>query len=160
MLGMGVGLPMIMPGPDGKPMMSWQDWLPDSAKFNQLASKTKRMLSSANDLMEDNTGIDMGAGRGKLYKWQDQHGNWHFSDKASDKIAAANQMVESLPQVRNTMQAPPKIDFGGKKSQQTSNVPNIPLPTTIPVANIPKLIDDAKNIQQLADKRAKQFENL
>lgn len=160
LLGLGVGMPMLMPGPDGKPMMTGKDWLPDSGQFNQLIAKAKKLVYSANDLMENETGVNLGASRGKIYKWQDEHGTWHFSDTASDKIDAANQMVEAMPQIRNSMQSPPKIDFGDEKSQISNNVPNIPLPTTIPLAKIPKLIDDAKNVQKLADERAKRFDNL
>jgi hypothetical protein len=158
LLVIGVVMPMLMPGPDGKPMMTWRDWLPDTSKLNAVVGKAQEIVYDANELVSEKAGISVGAERPKLYKWKDEHGNWHFSDQASP--TALDQVVEALPQATNSMSPPPVINFGEQERAASRNAPNLPLPTTVPLDKIPKLIEDAKNVQKLADDRAKQFSKL
>ncbi len=158
LLVLGVGLPMLLPGPNGKPMMSWRDWVPDTNGLDTVVGEIKEIAYSANEIVEKSAGVNAGLERPKLYKWQDEQGTWHFSDQPSE--TANNQVVEALPQTKNTMAPPPEIDFGREEGQSSSTNTTIPLPMTVPAANIPKLIEDAKNLQKLADKRAKQFNKM
>ncbi len=160
-----VVLPMIIPGPDGKPIMSLNDWLPNTGSMNstsaKLTSKVKEWLFSAKETVERSAGVSVGIERPKLYKWRDENGAWHFSDKSD--VQAKNQIVEALPKIQNSMEPPPDIDFGDSDTSSSfsgAKSMSIPFPTSIPVGKIPQLIDDAKNVQKLADDRAKKLNNL
>lgn len=109
------GLPMIMKGPDGRPIMTMDDWLPSGVSVDSVVSTLDSVKDSAmqvvseqsqsgGDSVDDVEAVPVQAGSGTMYKWQDEKGQWHFS---SEKPLAASQVsVEALPEVNNLMQAP------------------------------------------------------
>lgn len=152
-----VVIPMIVPGPNGKPVMSLADWLPD---FRAIEAKISAFIRDTGDSVQKKTGVDVGIERPKMYKWKDQHGNWQFSDNPADvPVHIRNAQKVDLPDVANSMQAPPKIDFGDSGANSKSKGA-LPLPMTISPAKIPQLIDEAKNLQQTANQRAAQLNDL
>jgi hypothetical protein len=105
----GFVLPMLITGPDGRPLMTPQDWLPD---LGQSKAELQGQLT-ANDYQAER----LAASTGKMYKWQDDKGQWHFSEqKPSDAVIIA---VEQLPDVENVMDSP---------SDNTSGSSNIGFP--------------------------------
>ncbi len=159
---MTVVMPMIIPGQDGKPMMTIDDWIPDvTGMKNTVVDKFKEVLYTANEAVEGNTGVSVGIERPKLYKWQDENGTWHFSDRADS--ALTNQTSQMIPKIKNTMGAPPKIDFGDSDnagSGRSVREPSIPLPLSVGPDKISKLIDDVKNVQKMADDRATKINQI
>jgi len=103
-------LPMWLQGPDGKPIADIRDWL-------QMPAAVSGMVDSASGLFDnldlpamlDPTGSSasessMDATQGQFYRWQDDSGGWHFSDRPP----AGEQQVftaENLPEISNTMRA-------------------------------------------------------
>ncbi|WP_145999168.1 DUF4124 domain-containing protein [Oceanicoccus sp. KOV_DT_Chl] len=120
---LGIGLPMVMTGPNGKPIMTINDWIPDISglkpkNFNvegrvehlkSLTNLTDGSEPTAQNPVKtavDNSPGQLSASSGKMYKWQDENGRWHFS---SEKPTAAVEVsVEQLPEMENFMQAPVK----------------------------------------------------
>lgn len=150
-------IPMLIPGPGGKPVMSVKDWIPD---FRAIEAKITAFIQDTGDAIQKKTGMDVGVEKPKMYKWKDQYGNWQFSDNPADVPAhIRNAQKVDLPSVANTMQAPPKVDFGGSDAKSKGKSA-VPLPMTISPAKIPQLIDDAKNLQQTANQRAARLEDL
>jgi hypothetical protein len=125
-----IGLPMLVKGPDGRPMMTVNDWLPDGSSLAATEGKAVAAMSSLKALVDvgspavsassqqqrdshsgmlaaDVTGTD-GASRavttGKMYKWQDDKGRWHFSSQPPPDGRPVS--VENLPNVENVMEAP------------------------------------------------------
>lgn len=158
---MTVVLPMTIPGPDGKPVMTAEDWIPDvNGITNGVGEKIREMLYSASDAVESNTGVNVGMERPQMYKWQDENGNWHYSDRAD--MTAKNQTTEAMPKIKNSMGAPPDIDFGerGTARSGAGGGGSIPLPLSVRPDRIPELINNAKNVQKLADDRATKINQL
>ncbi len=122
---MVMGLPLLMKGPDGKPIMTWRDWLPDTssipvdkASINQVVDQLQHISAPAETAggsmpkLESDTGgvttlqtpTSFSTGSGKMYKWQDEKGRWHFSNQKP--MAASQVSMEELPEVENVMEAP------------------------------------------------------
>lgn len=135
-------LPMIIPGPDGEPVMSLDDWLPSADPIKK----------SVEQLTPQSTKT--------MYKWQDENGQWHFSDKAGD---VPEQVIEqNVPEVVNSMEA---LSSSEKNSEKTSVELKVPdgfqfSPTTVPLQDIPELIDEAKKARAMLEDRQKQLEEL
>lgn len=107
LLVLGALLPLFIRGPDGRPIMSFADWVP-----NWGASTPSATLSSDADAP-----ARLSSDSGKMYKWQDAQGRWHFSEeKPLDQSTAA---VESLPDVQNVMDAP----VAGRSNSSTIALP-------------------------------------
>ncbi len=78
LLVMGVAMPMLVPGPDGKPIMSLDDWIPHDLlrSLGQLGDDVVDVVESGKDAA--NTQIT-GAGA-EIYSWRDERGVIHYSD--------------------------------------------------------------------------------
>lgn len=85
LLVLGVGVPMFMTGPGGKPIMTVDDWIP-----HDTIAWFKRSFSGLSDLFEEGqesvTGFQpssTGAGT-EIYTWRDSNGVLHYSDTPVD----------------------------------------------------------------------------
>lgn len=120
-----VVLPLLIKGADDKPIMSGGDWFPNG---DRLIGLVRELGQRVGHLMGDEESAAVGSGgtddpsagtqpvtlsdaptsfkpeSGKMYKWQDEQGRWHFSsDKPSDQSTAS---IEALPDVKNVMDTP------------------------------------------------------
>jgi hypothetical protein len=137
---LAIGLPMLIKGPDGRPMMTVNDWLPDMSTLaategkavaamnslqsmvapDQLADSTPAQQQASGQLAVDVTKADAGSravSAGKMYKWQDGNGRWHFSSERP--VDGQSVSVENLPDVKNVMEAPVKE----RDKSSTMNLP-------------------------------------
>jgi hypothetical protein len=145
-------LPMLIPGPDGKPIMSFSDWLPSQQTLRNIGNSVGDTINGAAALVGQEPVIATAASK-KLYKWQDQHGRWHFSD--DPKQVPSHAKAQAMPQLANsTMAAPPQT-----KAADNDAGPSFSLsPTTLPITQIPQLIDDAKKVREQIEARNQQLE--
>lgn len=67
---------MVLPGPDGKPVMSLSDWMPEKPDTGWL-SKTPLSRETS------------------LYRWQDEQGHWNFSQEKPTNTALYETMTVS-----------------------------------------------------------------
>lgn len=89
MLGGLFGVLMFLPGPNGEPMMSWED-LPGFGIFNAATE----LVESAGDEIEERSGGN------EIYQWKDEHGTVHYGDKPVNgaslhKISSINDPIPS-----------------------------------------------------------------
>jgi hypothetical protein len=151
-------VPMIMPGPNGKPVMSARDWLPNSASIEHVRANLLSWWRRISTSVEQNTGLDVAPEPEQLFKWKDANGTWHFTNRADQASKDAHK--QALPTATNTMAPPPVVERDHESSTSTGPSIPLPLPTTIPADKIPQLIDDAKKLQKLSQDRAGQLDNL
>lgn len=123
-----LGLPLLMKGPDGRPIMTLDDWVPDISIDTQMVPEAGDSLKTI--LSPSFTGEDGNMGFGhpdqhesglgshsapvigrKMYKWQDDTGRWHFSNEKPDNVEVVS--VEEMPEVENVMEAPAKKGKSG-----------------------------------------------
>lgn len=96
-----------------------------------------------------------------VYKWQDKNGEWHFSNHPPPEGAAASTTtyrsdinVVAPPQA----ESPPTQESPAAKLADNPGIPSL-LPITDP-DRVKKLINDAKNVQNLADDRQHQLDQI
>lgn len=155
-----LALPMFMVKPNGERMMSWKDWLPDSKVLGNAADKLRTVAASNPDL-SDTPSLK---GSSKMYSWKDERGVMHFSEQPPPE-SIQNAKVRDLPKDVNLMAAVKPRERDGESGSAASNGGqgkgfNLAFPTTVPVKDIPKLVDDAKQLQALADQRTAALKEL
>jgi len=92
--------PMIIPGPDGEPIMTIEDWIP-----RELINSVGSGIDSAGSVLSgavDATGevVDTGGGD-QIYTWRDAQGVLHYSDTPVEN-------AETLELGDNTLEIPAK----------------------------------------------------
>jgi len=91
-----------------------------------------------------------------IYKWQDDSGEWHFSNHPP--AAGITSSVNVYRSDVNITQAPPSTPVDSKPEQPDEKASDIPktaaplLPITDP-ERVKQLIEDAKNVQDLVNNR-------
>jgi len=107
------------------------------------------------------------------YRWQDQNGVWQFSSLPNRNTL--NHVVRTDPDA-NVLQSlsQEQIDKVFGRVAPTDNSitrdnplangkgleNSLPIPTTIPVTEIPKLLEQAKDVQKIAEDRLKQMDSV
>ncbi len=108
------------------------------------------------------------------YRWQDTNGVWQFSQQPNPNTL--NLIVRTDPEA-NLLQSlsADQIDIAlGRIKPETSNSivknnpfangadmeGNLPLPATIPLEEIPKLIEQAKDVQNIVDQRKQAMDQI
>ena len=122
--------PLFLKGSDGKPI-KLSDWVPNKDRMlgmarqaakagDELATDSMQSLGQLTDTAgsssmqaEVEAAPDtLKASSGKMYKWQDENGRWHFSSQKP--METGNVALEDLPDVENVMDAP--VDGEGDDS--------------------------------------------
>lgn len=154
-----LALPMFLVGPSGKPLMSLNDWLPGDVTLNSATKKLVKTWNKASGALEQSTGINMTVETPKLYKWKDAKGHWQFSNEPPP-ANVGEVFMQDIPQMGNVMQ--PVTPRERADANAGNNGPGFKLafPTSIPLKDIPKLVDDAKKLQKTADLRQRALESL
>ncbi len=152
-------LPMFMLGPGGKPLMSLSDWMPGNMSLAGAGNKLVNTWNKASGKLQQGTGIDLSMPTAKLYKWKDAQGRWQFSNEPPP-ADAGEVFVQDMPQMANVMQPVEMRERQDTNSGNRGPGFNFPFPATVPVKDIPKLIDDAKNLQKTADLRKAALDNI
>jgi hypothetical protein len=153
-----VVVPMIMPGPNGKPVMTYKDWLPNSASIERVRTSLLSWWRHFTTSVEQNTGLDVAAEPEQFFKWQDANGTWHFTNRAD--MASKDAQKQALPTATNTMAPPVFVERDHESAPPPAPSIPVPLPTTIPADKIPQLIDDVKKLQKTSQERATQIDDI
>lgn len=165
------GLPSNSGGPveilSGKEEDAWIQW--GSDKKSNGGTITKATDAEGKLLQE---------ARNTYYRWKDKEGVWQFTKQPNPntenflmKVDPNANIVQSLSQDRidkafGRQPKPDSLTLAGKDNGKAKNplsqenTGNIPFPSSIPVDQIPQLIDQAKGIQELSNERQKILEKL
>lgn len=172
-----VASPFILPGQNGKPILSWDKLnLPNFAsllsRFTSNNSNTttrdiEKADSSIEETLETEAEAEADENTTAVHKWMDKHGVWHFSDKhnpeGQDEVVRINinrNVVQATPVVKDIPDEDGKAEGEKDKGDNKDDGPNIPYPTTVPMKDIPKLISDTKALKETMDKRYKEQQKL
>ncbi|MCG8312236.1 MAG: hypothetical protein MI976_03385 [Pseudomonadales bacterium] len=181
--------PFIMRGPDGKPLMSLQDLsLPDFSLPSGIPKGAPKQLTGNDEeawiawskdkpnpsspkvyVIDPQNKQPIQAKPGVFYRWKDAEGVWQFS--STPNLNTPNIVIETDPNA-NIVQSlsDDKIDSAlGRVKEVIADVdmpegdgpelPSIPLPTTVPISEVPELINQAKAVQDLMNKRTELLNN-
>ncbi|MCG8312310.1 MAG: hypothetical protein MI976_03760 [Pseudomonadales bacterium] len=170
--------PFIMKGPDGKPLMSLQDLslpsfsMPKVAPEKLTGNEQQAWIAWSKDkpnptapkvyVIDPQNKQPIQAKPGVFFRWKDAEGVWQFS--STPNLNTPNIVIETDPNA-NIVQSlsDDKIDSAlGRVKEVIADVdapaadaelPSIPLPTTVPISEVPELINQAKAVQDLMNKR-------
>lgn len=142
---LAVAAPYVMKGEDGKPLMEFN--------LADTISRITGIFKSTSSDAEEQTSTGLPVTSDKVYKWKDENGRWHFSDKPLDGEKVTTHIIPKA-----NILAPVKIPGNEEEEAEVepTETPAIPVPMT--VQNVPKLIDDANNVQKLLDDRKSQLD--
>jgi len=130
----GFVIPHWLKGPDGKPVMSLSDWLPDLSVLSGLVDKIPSRSTAADSQLGEEK---------QFYKWQDEEGGWHYSDKAPDTALKVEK--QALPQMTNTIKA---VEVTERKTGSTPAIGSkmaspLQLPEGVSKEALEQMLEDA-----------------
>ncbi|MBA55619.1 MAG: hypothetical protein CMK89_14285 [Pseudomonadales bacterium] len=138
----------------------WIQWSEEHSTFQQPDQLTREQLAV----------LDIQRQKNIYYRWQDDNGVWQFSELPNRNTL--NMVVRTDPDA-NVLQglSEDQIDAAFGRVKNTNSIvennpfangegldQTLPIPTTIPIAEIPDLIEQAKDVQRIMDERMKQMD--
>ena len=132
--------PFFIKGPDGEPLMTIEDLKPDFS------------LPSVTAKLDDRD--DGGSKPVKVYKWQDEEGNWHFSNQPVDAEGAETIELDGNINIMPAFKAPErkKTTVAAASQPKTSLVPSI--------SQGLETLNQAKQVQATIDKRKADMDKI
>lgn len=112
---------------------------------------------------DDEQNEQSGSSSQSFYKWQDENGTWHYSDKPrSDggnmETVTVNPDANLLPGIQSAEESE-----NVKNDQKVSNPGEAetisPIPMTVPPGKVADMIRDAKNLQNTVEQRIQSIDN-
>lgn len=113
-------------------------------------------------------GVEYPKQEGVYYRYKDANGIWQFGETPQpgtmnyvSSIDPKANIIQSLgkEQIDNALgRIPAEPPPDKAKEKDDSLLSKLPLPTTVPAAEIPNLIQQAKDVQTLVNERTKQLE--
>ncbi len=162
--------PFLLHTPNGKPILSWDKLpLPDlSSLFGRASSaRVSKTIDKIKSTADKALPIDLDDNSTAVHKWIDEHGVWHFSDRKNpdghDQVVRINtntNVVQATPVAKDIADGNKSSADTNSKENENDDGPTIPFPTTIPMKDIPKLINDTKALKETLDKRYKEQQKL
>lgn len=133
--------PMFIKKPDGTPF---------------IESPLDYFTSSPEDTSSAPLG---GSSMQSFYKWQDENGTWHYSDQPQAGQNIETVTVDTNVNLIQGLKVEKKKEYTVSQAKKpAAELPSIPLPMTVPLDKVSKMLDDANNIQQLMDDRTDQID--
>ncbi|WP_019528459.1 hypothetical protein [Dasania marina] len=154
---LGFIVPMIMPGQNGKPIMSPRDWLPDEKTLDKITESVSKVANTTSEIAGGRPVFQ--STKKQLYKWQDKEGNWQFTDNYNQipNYALSQLQAQDMPSTVNSMVAPTIVEVA-EAASAGSNLLN---PDGTPdVSKMPEMVDEAKKVRAQLEARNKTLEEL
>lgn len=139
-------LPLFIKGPDGEPIMSLSDWVPE-------------VPDAVSDLAGEVTPDPVSSDPVTVYKWQDEDGQWHFSNQPPEVPDGAETM--ELSGDINLMES---VEIPEKRQQPTTtasaSTPSFTGPMTVAPEQVKEMMETVNSLQQSVDDRKKEIDAL
>lgn len=145
----------VLKSPKGEPWLSVSDFYDHNVfaqKFtnfkNSILDNTDSLLNDSKSLISDS--LNSESQDAHIYKWQDEKGTWHYSDKPQENSEAwiKPENLTVIPAIKPL--APKEIE------QNNDNKTFKPINNSAMSTNkVTELMNDVNNVQQLMDNRAK-----
>ena len=149
--------PFLLKRSDGRPWMTASD-----LKAPDLAMPDTSPLTDEIEKLSDPAPEDAASDHTTVYKWQDENGGWHFSNRADPTHPGEAVKINTNT---NTVQMPtPEKHTVDPRPYHSRNI--ITRETTAldtdasPYGQLPNLINKAKNVGNLLDQHQQQQERI
>ncbi|ALS31555.1 hypothetical protein PTRA_a0171 [Pseudoalteromonas translucida KMM 520] len=137
-----------------------ETWLSTSVVSNQSQQIKDKIISFTSNTFEqavNSVSNTSSTTRSKIFKWQDQQGQWHFSDTPHPNGKSVEVKLD--PKDINVVVAQDTaILSGSSKSSAISSTSATP--TVYDPVSIKKVFDDAEKAKQKLEQRTKQLNDL
>lgn len=132
--------PLFIKGPDGEPIMTFDDWSID------LPDSIDELLSTGNTEPADPEQSQPTT----VYKWQDENGQWHFSSTPPDLETAETMELDGNINIMDAFEPPPREETTVATGDAMSPVPGL---TTATPSQIQEAMETVTNLQETIDQR-------
>lgn len=149
----------IIKKPDGTPWLKVDDFTSSTSSFEKITEQIKNSWSdvakNTSELVQEKTATKKSA----VYRWKSSDGKWHMSDTPpADDTPVEIVYIKPNGNVIDLSPNDSQATSDSKASTQVNSAPIIPFPMTTSPQQAKTLIEDAKNIQSLLDKRAEKLQ--
>ncbi len=134
--------PFIIKKPDGTPMMTLKQFMPDAT----------RSINKLKNIGKEDT---------QLYRWKDAKGHWQYSDTPHESQSSENFKVTTQINSMKTIELPE----GFREAKKTDRFDplakddGLSTPfTTAPLSKVPEMLQQIEGIQGKFDARQKQLD--
>ena len=182
--------PFFLKGPGGRPLMTLDDLhLPSFGLPGKAAGPVETLSGTEEEAWiswgsdkktvsitkaTDEKGELLQAERNTYYRWKDKEGVWQFTKQPNPNTDNFQMVVDPNANIMQSLSQAsidkafgrePKSDtFGDNEKDGKTLLPgdasSIPFPSTVPIDQIPLLIDKAKGIQELSNQRQKMLDKI
>ena len=155
--------PFFLKGPDGRPLMSIGEAMPDwqrlgvvaQHQWSKLTGKARRLAGGDDDGSAD--------GKTRVYKWRDASGNLQYSDEPPPQGGAETLYIDpDVNLIPGTPPPPPAPSPSAAPQSEPKSAP-VPEPGLLPPimdpGRVKQLVDDAQGVQELLDDRARKMDD-
>lgn len=139
----------FLPGPDGNPIMPAEDWIPGTETLDQVTKVVNKVPGTGTA-----TKTKGGHETTKVYKWQDEKGRWHFSETPPEQKRADVEQITVTTDV-NTISP--------LEEPETDTAPTKEAPGFVQdfnLSDLPNVLENAKQVKEMMDQRAKETNSL
>lgn len=146
--------PLFIKGPDGEPVMTLDDWsisLPDSVTdLFEDGLPTSALSPAGDDAPEPTTTT--------VYKWQDEEGQWHFSNTPPKELIAEEMEISSDINLMDAYVPPPEPE---QQQAAASAMPQIPGGAiTATPEQVQEMMETVTNLQETIDQRKADMDEI
>lgn len=136
---LALAAPFFMKKPDGSPMLTLQ-----SLGLGTVAHKVSEVLPDSRPELPKTA---------EVYRWQDEKGIWHYSDKAQTPAAQKHQLQISQNRLPHVAVADKEEDEGADESLAHPQIPE-----HASLGDVPQLLKQVEQIKKTAEQRNKTLE--
>ena len=137
-----------------------ETWLSTSVVSNQSQQIKDKIISFTSNTFEqavNSVSNTSSTTRSKIFKWQDQQGQWHFSDTPHPNGKSVEVKLD--PKDINVVVAQDTAILSGSSKSSAVNSTSA-TPTVYDPVSIKKVFDDAEKAKQKLEQRTKQLNDL
>ena len=141
--------PFFLEKPDGQPIMEMptaSDFIPDKLMSDSGSSEGISSSSSSNQT---------------FYKWQDEHGQWHYGDQAptsSNKVSTLQ--VDTNTNIIQSLKIEPEETEESVQTTQQKKLPERLTSGELSFENASNALNDAKLVRDMMESRNSQLKAI
>ncbi len=146
--------PFFIRGPDGRPLMTLGEAMPDWQRMTATAKYQWRRLTGEVKSLASDAGSDDTGGKTRVYKYRDAAGNWVYADEPPPGGDAEVMYVDPNVNIIPPTPPPSATPAPEQPAQPADMEPSLFLPS-----NAKRALDGAKGVQDVLDERARQTDD-
>ncbi|WP_086479801.1 DUF4124 domain-containing protein [Oceanospirillum sanctuarii] len=160
-----VAAPLFIKGPDGQPLMQVSDLIPAEVLPETLV-KTLGISPSSTTSQTSSPPSSSTQSGSAIYRWQDDNGQWHYSDKAPAHTQSESVTLQPVNTVPALKSQPQQSGNTANPLQSDAKAPDSAtdllskLPDSLNPADTAALLEQAKETQRIIQERQAQIDAL